>query len=99
MAEDNKEKPLTVQDIYETLIPAMKEVFYTRQEFSEFKNKVLSGQDKILKDLEILMTEKEMGYYQKQKERKLWQIMIEAMRKNNILSAEQIEEINGLEVF
>lgn len=62
MAEDKKEKPLTVQDIYGTLIPAMKEVFSTRQEFNEFKDKVLSGQDKILKDLEILMTEKEMGY-------------------------------------
>jgi len=48
MTENNKEKPLTVQDIYETLIPAMKEVFSTRQEFDEFKDKVLSGQDKIL---------------------------------------------------
>lgn len=106
MAEDIDEKPMTVRHIREVLIPAMEEVFATkedigllREEFVRFKDEILTGQDKILKDLTILITEKEMGYHQKQKERKLWAIMIEAMQKHKLLSLEQIEEINKLEVF
>ena len=72
MAEDNKNRSLTVGDVYEVLIPAMKEFFPTTEkfdkfyrEFKGFKNDNLTSQDKILKDLEILMAEKEMGYHQK----------------------------------
>lgn len=83
------EKPLTVKDVREVLIPAMEEVFATKEDFkilstelssfkqevretfatknelAQFRNESLNYFDKILKDLDILMAEKEMGYYQK----------------------------------
>lgn len=132
------EKPLTVKDVREVLIPAMEEVFATkkdlenfatkkdldrfatkqdlqyleeslkaemkenfvgRPEFQEFKNSVLTSLDKILKNLDILMAEKEVSYFQKKKERKLWEIMIDALQKHQILSQEQIQEIKALEIF
>jgi len=87
------EKPLTVKDVREVLIPAMEEVFATkkdldllRQDFSQFKHEILLSHDKILKDLDILMAEKEVSYFQKKKERKLWAIMIDAMQKHQILN-------------
>ncbi|MDD4989725.1 MAG: hypothetical protein PHW31_00210 [Candidatus Pacebacteria bacterium] len=103
------EKPLTVKDVREVLIPAMEEVFATKKdlenfatkkdleylearlkaemkenfvgrlEFQEFKNSVLISLDKILKNLDILMAEKEVSYFQKKKERQLWTIMIDAL--------------------
>jgi hypothetical protein len=73
--------------------------FVTKAEFIEFKDAVLSNQDKMLKNLDILMTEKTVSYYQKKKERKLWAIMIDAMREHKILSPKQLKEIKELEVF
>jgi len=129
MANDNGDKPITVKDFQEVIIPAMESVFATKKdlesfatkkdlemmrfslqtdmkenfvnkvEFQELKDLVLTNFDKILKDLDILMTEQKMGYYQKQKERKLWTIMIEAMQKHQILSTDQVKEIQGLEIF
>lgn len=99
--EDNiDEKPMTIKDFRDVMIPAMEEVFATKKdlnkfatkedlsgfatsqelgelkqevgglrgELAQFKNESLVNQDKILKDLDILITEKEMGYFQKQKE-------------------------------
>jgi len=77
----------------------MKESFVGKTDFQEFRNFVLANEEKILKDLEILITEKEVGYFQKKKERKLWAIMIEALQKHQILSNEQIQEIKSLEIF
>jgi len=77
----------------------MKESFVCKTDFQEFRNFVLANEEKILKDLEILITEKEVGYFQKKKERKLWAIMIEALQKHQILSNEQIQEIKSLEIF
>lgn len=50
-------------------------------------------------DFWLLTTEKEMGYSQKQRERKLWAIMVEALQKHKILTVEQMQEIKSLEVF
>lgn len=136
MDNNVEEKPLTVKDVKEVLIPAMEEVFATnvrevlmpameevfttkkdleflelslkkemkenflgKAEFQEFSNFVLANEEKMLKDLEILMTEKEVGYFQKKKERKLWAIMIDALQKHQILSNDQIQEIKALEIF
>jgi len=127
--ENNNEKPMTVKDFQEVILPAMEGVFATKKDlesfatkkdleflelslkkemkesfvgktdFQEFRNFVLANEEKILKDLEILITEKEVGYFQKKKERKLWAIMIEALQKHQILSNEQIQEIKSLEIF
>ena len=62
-------------------------------------DKVLTRSDKILKDLTTLMTEKTVRNYQKEKERKLWAIMIDAMRQRKILSTAQLKTISELEIF
>lgn len=50
-------------------------------------------------DKALLEFEQKMGYYQKQKERSLWTIMIEAMKEHQILSVEQVQKIKELGVF
>ena len=70
-----------------------------KDDFTQFWDESLSNQDRMLKKLDILMTEKEMGYHQKKKERKLWALMIDAMREHKILSEKQLKKINELEVF
>ncbi len=77
----------------------MKENFVNKTDFQEFRNFVLANEEKMLKDLEILITEKDVGYFQKKKERKLWAIMIDALQKHQILNSEQIQEIKSLEIF
>ena len=132
MEKNIEEKPITVKDFQEVIIPAMEEVFATKKDlenfvtkedfkmfsvdldffkqevretfatkndFVQFRNESFNYFDKILKDLDILMAEKEVGYYQKQKERKLWTIMIDALQKHQILSNDQIQEIKSLEIF
>ena len=99
MAENLNDKPLTVKHIYEVLIPEMEKVFVTKDEFTKFKDKSLTNQDRMLKDLKTLMIEKTVGYHQKEKERKLWALMIDAMREHRILSPEQLKQIKELEVF
>ena len=126
------EKPMTIKDFQEVMIPAMegvfatkkdleqfatkkdvavlhadllsfkqeaRETFATKAELAAFRDESITYFDKILKDLDILMTEKDVANYQKQKERKLWALMINAMRKNNILTPQDIQEIKNLEVF
>ena len=88
-----------LQYLEASLKAEMKETFIGRPEFQEFKNSVLISLDKILKSLDILMAEKEVSYFQKKKERKLWAIMIDALQKHQILSSEQIQEIKSLEIF
>jgi len=123
MVKDNDEKPMTIKDFQEVIIPAMEgvfatkkdlaflhtelqsfkteamEKFATKQELAVFRNESFNFFDKIIKDLDILMTEQKMGYYQKQKERSLWTIMIEAMKEHQILSVEQVQKIKELGVF
>jgi len=131
MNETEKNKPMTVEDIHNVLIPAIEERFATKkdlegfrvsfyndlaatlkedfvnkkdfaqffEEFREFKNDMYGFEDKTLKNFDILFTEKEVGNYQKQKERKLWRVMIDAMKNHNILTPQELNFINGLEIF
>ena len=75
------------------------EMYEFKNEMYKFKDEVLTGQDQILKKLDILLTEKTVRDYQKKKERKMWAIIIKALRKHNILSSEEMEEIAKLEIF
>jgi len=99
MQDNNKEKPLTVSDFYETMLPAMKEVLTTKDELAKFRNETLTSFDRVFNDLEVLKLEKTMGYEQKKRERKLWSIMIEAMQEHKILSAKDVEQIQALDIF
>lgn len=99
MSKKDLDKPLTIRDIQEVLIPAMEAVFATKKdlaatngELAEFKNDMYefknemyefkndmnkfkndgyNFQDKVLKDLDTLLTEKTMVFYHMEKHRKM----------------------------
>ena len=64
-----------------------------------FKNKTLTNQDKMIKKLDILLTEKKVREYQEEKEKRLWAIIIKALKEHRILSSKELEEIAQLEIF
>ncbi|MCG2690203.1 hypothetical protein L6252_02910 [Candidatus Parcubacteria bacterium] len=75
------------------------QAFATKEELFSFQDKTLTNLDSILYKLDILMAEKDVGYFQKKKERQLWAIMISAMKERNILTAKHLKAIQELEVF
>jgi len=97
----------------EVLFPALEERFVTKnefqehrnefqdlkKEFEEFKDETLTNEDKILKKLDILLTEKKVREYHEEKEKKLWAIIIKALREHRILSSKELKEIAQLEIF
>jgi len=70
-----------------------------KKEFGEFKKETLTNEDKILKKLDILLTEKKVREYQEEKQKKLWAIIIKALKEHRILSPQELEEIARLEIF
>lgn len=68
----------------------------TKEDFTQFKNEILTNQDKIIRDLEILITEKTVGDYQERKRRELYGILIEALSQHKILSPDQLARIKKL---
>ncbi|MEK7658689.1 MAG: hypothetical protein AAB352_02370 [Patescibacteria group bacterium] len=97
----------------DVLFPYFKETFAGKKEFTDFKNEMtdfknemtdfknenLTGQDKILKKLDILLIEKDVRDYQDKKQKKLFAIMIKSLKEHNILSSKELEEITKLEFF
>ena len=97
----------------EVLFPFLDERFVTKTEFQglktefhglktefhEFKDESLTGQDKILKKLDVLLDEKEVRQYQEEKAKKMWAIVIRALKEHSILSSKELEEIAQLEIF
>lgn len=96
-------KPLTLDVLAkynkEILFPEMKEVFATKTEFKEFKNETLTNQDAMLKKLDTLLTEKTVREYQEDKEKKLWVVVIKALKEHRILSPNDLQAIAQLEMF
>lgn len=108
----NKQTPLTLEGLagynQKVLLPALGEIvatkddiknFVTKQDFSDFKNETLTTLDKMLKKLDILLSEKGVREYQEKKQKKLWAIVIKALRDNQILNRKDLEEIAKLEIF
>ena len=106
----NNQKPLTLKELIdynqEVLFPFLEEKFVTKKEFNnfkkeftDFKDETLSTDDKILKKLDILLTEKTVREYQEKKEKKLWAIIIKALKEHRILSSQELREIARLEIF
>ena len=104
------QKPLTLKELIEynqeVLFPFLEEKFVTKKEFTnfkkefaDFKNETLTTDDKILKKLDILLTEKTVREYREEKEKKLWTIIIKALKEHRILSPRELEEITRLEIF
>lgn len=96
-------KPLTLEILTDynqkVLFPALEAGFVIKKEFNDFKNKSLTNQDKMLKKLDLLLTEKKVREYQEEKEKKLWAIIIRSLKEHRILSSKELEEIAKLEVF
>jgi hypothetical protein len=109
----SNQKPLTLDELIEynqkVLFPFLeehfaskeflKENFVTKKEFQEFKNETLTNLDAIQKKLDVLLTEKTIREYRERKEKKLWQIIIKAIKEHRILSQRDLKEIAKLEIF
>jgi hypothetical protein len=109
----SNQKPLTLDELIEynqkVLFPFLeehfaskeflKENFVTKKEFQEFKNETLTNLDAIQKKLDVLLTEKTIREYRERKEKKLWQIIIKALKEHRILSQKDLKEIAKLEIF
>jgi len=109
MPEENQ-KPLTLDQLAEynreVLLPAfeqrinlLKEDLVTKEEFTIFEDKIYTDTDGLSKKLDILLTEKKVREYQEKKEKKLFAIMIKAMKEHSILSQKELEQIARLEIF
>jgi chromosome segregation ATPase len=70
-----------------------------KNEMTDFKNEMLSFEDKALKDLEDLKQEKTIGDEQDKRQKSVLQIHNNALKKNKILSDQEIAEVNKLRVF
>jgi len=98
-----KKKPLTFDKLIEyhqkILIPDLEDRLVNKKEFNEFKDKIYTDIDAMLKKLDILIEDKEIRKYQEEKEKKLFAIMIKAMKEHSILSQKELEEIAHLDIF
>lgn len=73
--------------------------FATKDEIVEFKNEILTGQDEILEKLDILLTEKPIKEEQDKRQKKVLEIHNKVLKKNKILSKEEILEVDKLGAF
>lgn len=80
-------------------IEKLKEVFETREDALEFKNEILTGQDEILKKLDILLGEKAIGDAQDKRKTKVLEIHNNALKRGKILSSEEILQIDQMGAF
>jgi len=98
-----EEKPLTYTQLVEytekSLIPQLREVFVTKTEFNDFKNKTLTNQDKILEKLDKLINENKIRNYQEKKQKEFFAILIKALKDKNILTGEELEKIAKLDIL
>lgn len=74
-------------------------LFATKKELFEFKDQVLSNQDAMIKDLEVLKTEKTVGNYQTKKRLRLLKMIVNALRKHRILTSKQLATIKQMGIF
>jgi hypothetical protein len=99
----NNHNPLTLAQLaqynQEVLFPYLKENFISKKEFAGFKDKTTTSLDKILKKLDILLTEKGVAKYQEEKQKKLWAIIIKSLNEHQILSPREMAQIAALEIF
>lgn len=102
MAKD-KEKPLTLNGLIEynkeVLFPFLKETFVGKKEFRKFKNDMMGFKDEALEKLGNLTQEKIIGDAQDKRQKKVLEIHNNALKKSNILSEEEVLEIDKLRAF
>ena len=71
----------------------------TKEDVTEFKDEILTGQDEILDKLNALLQEKTTGDYQDKKQKRVLFIHNESLKRNKILSSKELEDITKLEFF
>ena len=59
----------------------------------------MEGQDEIMEKLSLLLQEKEIGNEQGKRQKKVLEIHNNALKKNKVLSIEEVSEIDKLQVF
>lgn len=107
IVKKQKEKPLTLSQLtdelskysHEILFPYMQENFIGEKNLTEFKNDVLTGQDKILKELQDLKQEKIVGDTQDKRKTKVLAIHNDALKRGKILSDQESLKIDQLGAF
>lgn len=101
--QESFNQPLTLQILTDynqkVFLPELKECFTTKNEFSDFKDKIMTNFDKVLKKLDILVTEKEVKRYQREKDKQLWLIVIKALKDHDILDSKHLQKIAELGIF
>ncbi len=110
--KNKKQDPLTLDGLVkynqDVLFPFMEEHFATKEDLENFatkedvtgiKDEILTGQDEILKKLDVLITEKEAGDLQDKKQKKILAIHNKALKGHGILSLKELQEITKLEFF
>jgi hypothetical protein len=60
---------------------------------------VMLSFDHVFKKLDILIESKEVRDYQHDREKRLWQIMVDSLKTNRLLTNKQQKEIDDLEVI
>lgn len=88
------------------LIEAQEPIFATKKDLQdikdnifEFKSEILTGQDKILEKLDVILSEKPVKDAQDKRKTDVLKIHNEALKTSKILSDEQASEIDRLQVF
>ena len=73
--------------------------YATKDDVTEFKDEILTGQDKILEKLDILLGEKPMKDAQDKRKQKVLEIHNGALKRNKILSPEEALQIDQMGAF
>ncbi|MCX6718718.1 MAG: hypothetical protein NTY81_03940 [Candidatus Staskawiczbacteria bacterium] len=99
----NKKTPLTLDGLIEydkeILFPYLHETFVVKKDFNKFKNTSLSKLDKILDELKSLKDEKVVKDAQDKRQKKVLEIHNDALRRNKILTDEEVVQISKSSVF
>lgn len=105
--EENNQKPLTLNELakynQDVLFPFMQENFATKKdlnsfkdEMNEFKNEMYNFRDKAVEDLSKLTQEKTVGDAQDKRKQKVLEIHNDALKRNKILSPEEVLQIDSM---
>ncbi len=73
--------------------------FATKEDIIEFKNEILTGQDEILEKLNTFLQEKTVGDEQDGRQKKVLEIHNNSLKKNKILSEEEVSQVDQLRAF
>ncbi|PIQ74001.1 MAG: hypothetical protein COT61_03240 [Candidatus Portnoybacteria bacterium CG09_land_8_20_14_0_10_44_13] len=70
-----------------------------KNEFKSSKDETITNFDKVFKKLDILLDEKVVREHQEEKQKRLWAIVLRALKDHQILTPKELESIAKLEIF